>query len=308
MHVPLPLLRFVSRFYKRELDSRRASATWRDFDQGRRYAEYHARCRAAFERSPMPRVDEDLGQRGFSYLRALEPAAAAACAGELTTRHSLQLLKKDSQDLEGFRVADRQWLRGLLAAVLQGRADESIAGFFQSEYLVHWVALSLTRAAPEQSSVSFRWHCDKGPSAHLKLIVYLNATAEHGGNTEFIDRAGTMAVAGRGYLFGWSKTRTGDIAHLSRLAGRELSASQRPMEAGEAVLFEPARVLHRGVSPTRGPRLTATLCLLPSPVPWQQAFDSDVLADLAVDEKWHGDALEFLSELQRRLPVATMTA
>jgi hypothetical protein len=166
---------------------------------------------------------------------------------------------------------------------------------------VHWVAFSLTRQAVEQESVSFRWHCDKGPSAHLKLIVYLNPTAAHGGNTEFMDLADTRAVAERGYLFGWSKIRTGDVAHLAELAGRSLATCLREREAGEAVLFQPGRVLHRGVSPTRGERLTATLCLLPSPVNWQRAFDSETLSDLAVDEKWHDDALVFLAELERRL-------
>src|SRR5690606_18506976 len=101
--------------------------------------------------------------------------------------------------------------------ILRDRVDAAIAGYFGSEYLVHWIAMSLTRAAKEQESVSFRWHCDKGPSAHLKLIVYLNPTIVHGGNTEFMDRDDTLAVARQGYLFGWSKTRTGDVHHLSRL-------------------------------------------------------------------------------------------
>ncbi len=184
---------------------------------------------------------------------------------------------------------------------MQGPVDGAIAAFFGSEYLVHWVALSLTRAAPEQASVSFRWHCDKGPSSHLKIIVYLNATASHGGNTEFMDLGDTLALAERGYLFGWSRTRTGDVEHLSRLAGRPLTARMQELEAGESVLFQPSRVLHRGISPTRGPRLTATLCLLPSPVHWQRAYECETLSDLAVDEKWHDDALVFLSQLETRL-------
>lgn len=295
------LLRLVNRVYKRERDPQRAAATWREFDENRHYAAYLAQCRAGFHRSPAPAVDRELEQKGFAYLRALSDAAAAACIKDLQSRHAPQLLKKDSSHLEGFRVADRQWLQALLGNVLQGQVDESIAAFFGSEYLVHWVAFSLTRQAPEQESVSFRWHCDKGPSAHLKLIIYLNPTDAHGGNTEFMDLADTMAVAERGYLFGWSKTRTGDVARLSRMAGRPLATQLRARAAGEAVLFQPGRVLHRGVSPTRGDRLTATLCLLPSPVHWQQAFDCETLSDLAVDEKWHDDALAFLALLTQRL-------
>lgn len=296
------LLKFISRIYKRERDPGRATATWREYDEGRHYAQYLARCRAVFRRSPAPAADIDLEQCGFSYLRALQPSDAGDCINALENRHVPELLKKDSPHLEGFRVGDRQWLRALLGQVLQGRVDEAIAAFFRSEYLVHWVAFSLTRQAKEQESVSFRWHCDKGPSAHLKLIIYLNPTASHGGNTEFMDLADTMAVAERGYLFGWSKMRTGDVARLSQLAGRPLATQLRERDAGEAVLFQPGRVLHRGVSPTRGSRLTATLCLLPSPVPWLPAFESETLSDLAVDEKWHDDALEFLADFERRLP------
>jgi hypothetical protein len=301
MNLQLGFLKFVSRFYKRERDSRRAQTIWQEYDQRRRYGDYLAHCRDACQRAALPAADVELERRGFSYLRALEPAAAAACATDLQNLYRPQLLKKDSRDLEGFRVADRQWLRELLGRMLQGQVDSSIVSFFRSEYLVHWVAFSLTRQAEEQASVSFRWHCDKGPSSHLKLIVYLNPTASHGGNTEFMDLADTEAVARQGYLFGWSKTRTGDVRHLSRVAGRALATELRERDAGEAVLFQPARVLHQGVSPTRGARLTATLCLLPSPVHWLRAFESEAMSDLAVDEKWHDDAMMFLEDLNKRV-------
>lgn len=295
------LLRMAGRFIKREADPARADATWRMFDHDRHYADYLAHCQAVFHREPAPQGDPRLGQRGYTYLRALTPEASQQVATGMMQRSQLQKLKKDDRHLEGFRVADRPWLADMLGQVLQGPTDASIAGFFRSEYLVHWVTFSLTRQAPEQPIVSFKWHCDKGPSSHLKLIVYLNPTVEHGGNTEFMDLEDTLAVARRGYLFGWSKTRTGDVAHLSRLAGRPLATEVRERDAGEAVLFQPSRVLHRGVSPTRGDRLAATLCLLPSPVHWRQAFDSEAMSDLAVDEKWHDDALEFLAGLEGRL-------
>lgn len=301
MSVPAPLLRLVGRLFKRERDPQRAQQVWQQFDAGRHYGDYAERCRASFARSPVPVADPDLARRGFTYLRALDAASAGSLCDELTSRHQPQLLKKDSRHLEGFRLDDRQWMLAVLDRILRGRVDEAIAAYFRSEYLVHWLAMSLTRAAPEQESVSFRWHCDKGPSGHLKLIVYLNPTVEHGGNTEFMDRDDTLAVARHGYLFGWSRTRTGDARYLSRLAGRPLHTQLVQRDAGEAVLFEPSRVLHRGITPTRGPRLTATLCLLPSPVPWRQAFAAGAMSDLAIDEKWHDDALAFLDDLQRRL-------
>lgn len=283
--------------FKKELDPHRAEATWRKFDRGHHYGDYLAHCRSVFRREPRPDPDAPLEQQGYTYLRALPSGAARQIAVEMMQRSPLQQLKKDDRNLEGFRITDRQWLGGFLGQVLQGEVDAKIAGYFRSEYLVHWVTFSLTRKAPEQPIVSFKWHCDKGPSAHLKLIVYLNPTTEHGGNTEFMNLEDTMAVARRGYVFGWSKSRTGDVAHLARIAGRALATEVRERDAGEAVLFQPSRVLHRGVSPTRGDRLAATLCLLPSPVHWRQAFDNGAMSDLAVDEKWHDDARELLSRL-----------
>ncbi len=304
MKIPSPLLNLAGRLFKRERDPQRAQQVWRHFDSERHYAQYAERCRAAFTRRPAPAADPELARRGFTYLPALDAAAAAGLCEELSARHQPQLLKKDSKHLEGFRLDDRQWMLAVLDRILRDRIDASIAGYFRSEYLVHWLAMSLTRAAPEQESVSFRWHCDKGPSEHLKLIIYLNPTVLHGGNTEFMDRDDTLTVARHGYLFGWSKTRTGDVHYLSRLAGKPLQTQLVDRDAGEAVLFEPSRVLHRGITPTRGPRLTATLCLLPSPVPWRQAFTAGALSDLAIDEKWHDDALEFLTDLQGRLAAA----
>lgn len=304
--LPSRLLALLSPSYRRAQDARRAADTWRAFDEQRHYDAYLARCRAAFGRSPAPAPDADLEQHGFRYLRALSADAAAACIAELEAGHP-QLLKKNSRHLEGFKLSDAR-LKALLDQILRGPVDQAVAGFFSSEYLVHWAAFSLTRAAPEQESVSFRWHCDKGPSRHLKLIVYLNPTAQHGGNTEFMDIASTLAVAERGYVFNKTRTRTGDTGQLARLAGRPLVTELRAREAGEAVLFQPSRALHRGISPTRGSRLTATLCLLPSPVRWDQALQSGALSDLAVDEKWHDDALAFLAKLEARLEPATAGA
>ena len=78
MNVAPGLLRFVSRFYKRERDPRRAWETWKAFDEERHYDEYHRRCREAFSRVPSPQADADLAQRGFTYLRAMDVEAAGA--------------------------------------------------------------------------------------------------------------------------------------------------------------------------------------------------------------------------------------
>ncbi len=292
------LIKLASLVYKRELDPRRAERVYREYDDARGYADYHRRCQAQFARARPAHSESALRQRGFEYLNVLEPARAAAILERLETEHGLSLLKKDSRDLEGFRVAP-EFIVETLDAVLTPAVDDKLAGFFGSEYLVHWVTYSMAPRAPEQASVSFRWHCDRGPRAHLKLIVYLNPTADHGGNTEFIELADTARIGQRGYLFGWTKTRTGEVDHLARIAGTEIRAHQRAMGAGDGVVFQPATVLHRGLSPTLGPRYVITLCLLPSPLPWREAFERGTLSDLAQDDKWHRHAHDLSNTLAR---------
>jgi hypothetical protein len=291
------ITRLRNRFYKPELDAGRAQRVYHEYDIDRRYDEYHAYCQARFGRELKSTSGTALQQQGFEYFTPLDEHEATRRCRYLLENHSSGLIKKDSKHLEGFHVADTAWVEELLAMVLAGPLEQRIVEYFNSEYLLHWVTFSVTRQAREQESVSFRWHCDKGPSAHLKLIVYLNPTEEHGGNTEFIDLEGSEAVARRGYLFGWSKSRSSDIRHLSRIAKRDLTSHASPLRAGQAVLFQPSRVLHRGLSPGRGDRLVMTLCILPSPVHWKTALQSGATSDLAVDEKWHKDAMGILDRI-----------
>ncbi|MET0282771.1 MAG: hypothetical protein ABW278_16810 [Steroidobacteraceae bacterium] len=293
----------MNRLLARRSTSGRAQATWDAYDIDRRYGEYAEFCQAAFVRPVLPAPDLELEREGFRFLCALDRDIAFELKQTLLQSGPSELLKKDSPHLKGFRVTDRLWIEGLLEGVFGATVDSSLVSFFRSEYLVHWIALAVTRPEDKQRSVSFRWHCDKGPSSHLKLILYLNATSTHGGNTEFLNLADSNAVAKQGYLFGWSRLRTNDTRELSRLARRSLSPQRQQLEPGDAVLFQPARVLHRGVTPTQGDRLTATLCLLPSPVNWRQALRCGTMSDLASDEKWHDDAFTLQRTIAAHFPV-----
>lgn len=297
MILPATLLKPLSRIRKREVAPERAAKVWDEYDRRRGYADYAGLCRQALRRE-QPALGEDLlNSRGFVHLDLIDPAAARGLRRQIEGAQAPSLVKKGSKDLAGFRITDLEQMRGLLRTLITPAADAQFLNYFQSEYLVHTATFTVTPKAREQASVSFRWHCDKGPRRHLKMIVYLNATAEHGGNSEFIDLDGTACLASRGYLFGWSRTRTGDVGRLSAIAGRPLRSHAQPMPAGGAVIFQPAKVLHRGLSPTKGNRFVATLCLLPSPVPWEEALSRGALTDLAESEKWHRHASELLQRL-----------
>lgn len=288
--------RLIDRIYKPLLDPTRVPRVFREFEQDRGFGRYLSLCRSRFNRPSTVGQDSGLRVRGYQHLEVLSRERA----DELLSRIAADVptgIKKGSASLRGYRL-EQAARREVLDAVLTPQVDDLLASFFASDYLVHWMSATVTAADPENTTVSFRWHCDKGPAEHLKLIVYLNGTSEHGGNTEFIDLADTERVARQGYVFGRTRSRTDDIERLSHIAGHPLSPCRQPLDAGDGVVFQPARVLHRGIVPTRAPRHALTLCLLPSPVHWRDALAREVMTDLSVDDKWPGHASELLTALE----------
>jgi hypothetical protein len=254
-------------------------------------------CQSSFARTESPLSSGPLQEQGFEYLHILSTSQAQDLLESVQSTHHLSYVKKDTKNLQGFHLTGNNLISKILSTVLTNAVDKRLIGYFKSEYLVHWLTFTMTPQAKEQESVSFRWHCDKGPKTHLKLIVYLNATDEHGGNTEFIPLADTASVATRGYLFGQAQTRSSNLRDISRIVHRDLVSCSRSMDAGDGVLFQPATVLHRGISPRLGPRYVITLCLLPSPVHWEMALARGAMSDLATDTKWHQNAAQLLHVL-----------
>ncbi len=274
-----------------ELDPGRPSRVYSEYDHRRGYADYHALCRSRSTRRPTS-GSTPLGAVGYEFLDLLTGDQARRIVSRLRLRHELTLLKKDSKDLVGWMVDDSEFLQEVLRWVFEGPLDDRLATHFGSEYLVYWMSFSHTDRASGGRSVSFRWHCDKGPANHIKVIVYLNATEEHGGTTDFVDIEQTRTLASRGYLFGWTKARSADLREISRATGCDLKSRSVDMASGQGVVFQPGRVLHRGVAPTTGSRCALTLCLLPSPERWDAVFarTGGPVVDLSTDEKWHPHA------------------
>lgn len=284
------LRKVINHIFRPHVDPERVSRIYREFDVVRGYGRYHDICKSYFNRNIPPLGKTPLLVDGFERARSMTESEASRLLKKILHDHELVKVKKDTRNLEGFHIDDRELIKEMLSTILGDEVDQLLTAFFRSEYLVHWFTVTMTPRASEQKSVSFRWHCDKGPKNHIKVLVYLNPTQEHGGNTEFINLDDTAQVAENGYIFGWSKTRTSSVQKLSRIAGRDIKTHRKKLKAGECLIFQPANVLHRGISPTLGPRYVITLCLLPSPVPWQEAFECGAMTDLATDDKWHQHA------------------
>lgn len=292
------LAQALQKIVGRELDPSRTARVFKEYDTTRGYAAYHDYCRSVFSRR-LVKNDSPLEEKGFEYLQVLAPARARSFADQLQSPPALAQIKRDSRDRLRWAVSDVDFVREVFQTILTKPLHDRFTCYFESEFLIHWVTFTLTKCANAQRSVSFRWHCDKGPSRHLKLIVYLNATDDHGGTTEFMDLEQTSIAAQAGYPFGWSRARAGNVQEVSRIVGHELCSESANMAAGQGVIFQPARVLHRGVSPTLGDRCAITLCLLPSPKPWHVAMARGASSDLGTDENWHAHAQQLLDRVNQ---------
>jgi hypothetical protein len=254
------------------LDPDRSARRFGHYD-GRGFERWHDLCRAAC-RAP---VDPDhpvrrvLAQQGVCLLDVMSPAAASALRARL---HQLPVLPPRIRDVEwaeDFDISDRDFSVATLDTLLTPTIAEAIRSQLESEFLVYWWNATRTLQG-KPSTRSMLWHCDTGPTRHLKLLVYLEDAAFTGGNTHFFDRSISDGLRNAGYTFGRTRRRRADLAPLMRHLGMPERIIDFPLRAGQALLFEPTRTLHRGIVPHLHHRHVVTLCLLPSPLPWREVM------------------------------------
>ena len=162
------------------------------------------------------------------------------------------------------------FMNSLLPLILTDEIDSLLCSYFNSEYSLFWYSYLETTTDRVNRSLSSHWHCDGGPIKHLKMLIYLNATEEHGGNTKFLDKETTDKLKDIGYIFGCTYSRSDDVGPLCRDRNIDLNEIiYEDIEAGDALLFNPQQVAHIGKIPDKGARHVLQLCFLPSPYHWK---------------------------------------
>ena len=151
------------------------------------------------------------------------------------------------------------------------RNDEQIRQYFCCDYAP--ISLNVVRTPPGEDTVSMRWHCDSGPSRHLKMLVYLNETD---GATGVISRGESDLFSRAGYIFCGLKQRRGDnfLRHFASENAIPFHPAHITPLPGHALLLEPSLVLHRGIAPTQGERVMLQIILVPEMKLWRDHFDS----------------------------------
>ena len=251
--------------------------TFTIYDRLRGFGEYHRACQACMNRRTAP-PHEQLRQDGFALIEPLSAEEAASLATMLE-KQGEGFIRKRGDDYTAYLRCDERIYDPILERVFRGPVDALIADYFGSEYVPYWAAYQV--ASPDVSAKrAFRWHCDKGPSKWLKILLYFTNSDDTGGNTLLLNRKESEQMARTGYTFGPLKERVEDITPIARRHGFEIHPRQFSIRAGQGILFEPAQLLHRGLPPSKAPRKIMQILVLPSPLPWREALERLRAADL----------------------------
>ncbi|GAB6053159.1 hypothetical protein JCM17960_19790 [Magnetospira thiophila] len=217
-------------------------------------ASHHNGCRKCYQR-PFRAADPALVAEQFLTLPLLTPQTCA---------HLRHLMDHDPAHLR-----DQDFLQRLLEDVFQPPLDGILSAYFGSEYAAQWYSFQKFDKA-DGRAYSFAWHFDAWSSHCLKLLCYLNATEDHGGPTQILDVRESLGFARAGYAYPPKEQRLTDLTELAEILHLPCHPRTLHMAEGEALLFNPVRLLHRGVVPTLGPRYLLQICLAPSPLPWRE--------------------------------------
>lgn len=286
---------FTGLFF-RSAGKRKVEKIHREFCETRGYGSYHDHCRQQSGRDLEPGGGALLAQ-GFEKVPIMPAEEASILLDQVLTRSTGETRSNGGDYLDILELDDPAFMQDVLARIINDEIDQKIAAYFKSEYFIYWHILSRANVG-HVTRRSYCWHCDKGPQNHLKILFFLNGSDEHGGNTEFLDRPCTDGFENTGYLFCPVKSRTSDLSELAHKHGIDYKPQRPDIKAGEAYLFEPTNVLHRGILPTMGPRYILTICLLPSPTPWREVFRKNS-APISPDFRWHADAHDLLPFVEK---------
>lgn len=285
------------------LNPERSKGRLLHFDRVRGFDSYAGECRASFggAGSVVPNAEAlaELRDRGVTRVDAMEAQLAAALREQVLALPAATRRFENEDYGEQF-VVPEDLETTILRAVLPPHLTALIEHYFGSHF--HIYNAHITRLPPRAPSKrSLLWHCDSGPSQHLKLLVYFENSETSGGNTAFLDRRASDGFLEQGYTFGPLRRRRDDLSGLARRLDIRFEPRTWPLMAGQGLLFEPSRVLHRGVIPDRGARHIVTLLLLPSPIPWPQALEEQGVLGraLGLGFRFPEQASEVLNRLRR---------
>jgi len=223
--------------------------------------------------------DYPLVRRGFDCVPVITQETASKLMHYLKTEYLDKQALERTPDQQEFPLKDKKLFMGFLEEIFQGTVDDMILSYFQSEYTVLFCSMIVTYPVSEKDitfkGISFKWHSDVAPDFHLKLLVHLNDAEEHKGGTRCIHREQTKRFKEIGYVFNDLGNRLSDLTQLAKQFNIDYQEELLSPRTGEAIIFQPSNVLHRGSWPQKGPRYIINLGLVPSRIHWREMVEQD---------------------------------
>ena len=241
------------------------------------YLNANKACKLAFGDNPIPNITSAVSEVGFSKHQFIDK--------ELADKLLLLLKQRETDSLNTgsfltslFALNDDPHLCfELMATIFRGQVRNEIEHYFQSHFMPYYI--NAWRTLPknlcdlgDRDDISYRWHCDSGPSRMLKILFYLNDFDEHQGGTLLMDLHRTRRLSEFGYTGCPINHRRENLDAILNHLGEPQQPTEFHAQAGQGFLFQNTNVLHKGMAPTRGPRFAIQIGLIPSPAPWQAAF------------------------------------
>ncbi len=246
-----------------EFDPLAADAITFRYDIELGYKRHHIACMDKARRNGLGPLDA-LSRLGFVRLALLSKETST----NLVTRF------RQGGGALGAKDLGQEGMGRLIEEMFSGPLDQTVRRFFGCLYGVLFVDFDVSKpmtgdALDGPEGLSFNWHCDVAPTPYVKLLVYLTGRDEHDGATEFVDMATTAQFRRAGYVFCPKSQRLRDVSDLARLHGINMAPEKLLPEQGEAAVFSPGQVLHKGIPPTHGERVLLSVGVIPAPTDWR---------------------------------------
>ena len=151
--------------------------------------------------------------------------------------------------------------------VFTKEVDNLLREYFDGSYHVFCSRYDKVDGTGSDYSYSCRWHLDGGIPKTLKLFIYLNSVASHGGNTLIIDQARTQKLRELEALPIEYEGRVDDLSERLGELGLSRDYQAYDLACGDALLFSPLLLAHKCRLPNIG-QTRHTICYtITPPVP-----------------------------------------
>ncbi|MDD9876298.1 MAG: hypothetical protein OXR84_02520, partial [Magnetovibrio sp.] len=146
--------------------------------------------------------------------------------------------------------------------------EELIEAYLGCFFRIDHIEMMRSRPA-EISGKSYEWHRDFDPMAKIHILIYLTVSGPLIRTTFFANVADTRRCVEQGYAFPPRSRRVADINSLFPDDADPIVPTRPTLAAGDATIFTPSRILHRGIIHDTEYRDLLVLNILPSMNPWE---------------------------------------